>query len=121
MVRMPELRIVLKVVVISMQITYHFAYFLSNWNILAFLRLFDLLCVTLYYFCERFQKEKNFEEKLYLFCLTYANYSFAGNKNVAFDFSDACLFGHPVYFYYQDFLILTLDFSFQLFLDQRKN
>ena len=38
---------------------------------------------------------------------------FAGDKNVAFDFSaDACPFGHPVYNYfdYQDFLSLASDF-----------
>ena len=28
---------------------------------------------------------------------------FTGDKNVTFDFSDACLFGHPVYFDYQDY------------------
>ena len=36
-----------------------------------------------------------------------------GHKNVAFDFSDACLFGHLVYFNYQDFLSFTSDFSSQ--------
>ena len=29
---------------------------------------------------------------------------FAGDKTVAFAFSDACLFGHPVYFDYQDLI-----------------
>ena len=28
---------------------------------------------------------------------------FAGDKNVDFEFPDACLFGHPFYFGYQDF------------------
>ena len=42
----------LKVVFISMQISYPFGYFPSNWNILGFLQLFDLLCFILYYFCE---------------------------------------------------------------------
>ena len=40
---------------------------------------------------------------------------FTGDKNVAFDFSDACLFGHPFYFDYQDFISLASDFSFQHF------
>ena len=40
---------------------------------------------------------------------------FTVDKNVAFDFSDACLFGHPFYFDYQDFISLASDFSFQHF------
>ena len=40
---------------------------------------------------------------------------FTGDKNVAFDFSDACLFGHPFYFDYQNFISLASDFSFQHF------
>ena len=35
---------------------------------------------------------------------------FAGDKNVDFEFSDACLFGHPSYFGSQDFI------SFRLFI-----
>ena len=34
---------------------------------------------------------------------------FAGDKDIAFDFSDACLFRHPVYFDHQDFLGFTSD------------
>ena len=30
--------------------------------------------------------------------ITLHSADFAGDKNVAFDFSDACLLGHPVYF-----------------------
>ena len=64
----------------------------------------------------RFQKEKTSRKRcvynhsnLYLFCFTYtyANYclpDFAGDKNVDFQFPDACLFGHPFYFGYQDFV-----------------
>ena len=40
---------------------------------------------------------------------------FTGDKNVVFDFSDACLFGHPFYFDYQGFISLASDFSFQHF------
>ena len=48
-----------------------------------------------------------------LLCVTYTHIyllitlhsvEFAGDKTVAFDFSDACLFGHPVYFDYQDLI-----------------
>ena len=124
MYRMPELWIEVEVVFISMQITYLFAYFPSNCNTLAFLRLFDSLRFTLYYFWESWilsceftllKGKNNFEETL---CLQprryvsislrfhlYANYpSFSGffeDKNVAFDFSDAYLFENPVYFDYQ--------------------
>ena len=40
---------------------------------------------------------------------------FTGDKNVAFDFSDACFFGYPVDSDYQDFLKFARDFSFQHF------
>ena len=47
---------------------------------------------------------------LYLFCFTYAYMQitvhlpdFAGDKNVDFEFPDACLFAHPFYFGDQDF------------------
>ena len=41
---------------------------------------------------------------------------FAGGNSVAFDFSDACLFGQPVYNYfdYQYFLSFASDFHFNL-------
>ena len=65
----------------------------------------------------RFQKEKMSRKccvyndgNLYLFRFTYAYMQiavhppdFAGDKNVDFEFPDACLFGHPFYFGYQDF------------------
>ena len=41
-----------------------------------------------------------------------------GDKNVAFDFSVACLLGHPVYFDYRDFLSFTSDFSFHIFVER---
>ena len=102
-------------------ITHHLAYFPSIWNILAFLRLFDLLLFILYYmyiFVKakffhvnlRFQKEKTSRKccvynhgDTYLFCftntynmqITLHSEHFSGDKNVAFNFSDACLYGHP--------------------------
>ena len=65
----------------------------------------------------RFQKEKNFEDtlcynpgNLYLFRFTYAYMQitvhppdFAGDRNIDFEFPNACLLGHPFYFGYQDF------------------
>ena len=84
------------------------------------LLLSDMLCFILYNFyesiilsCEFLLSEgKNLKETLRfqprryvsisLHLHLYANYpslvNFAGDKNVTFDFSDACLFGHPVYF-----------------------
>ena len=35
---------------------------------------------------------------------------FAGDKNVPLRYRDACLFGHPFYFDYQDFISLASDF-----------
>ena len=62
-----------------MQITHPFAYFPSNWNTLAFLRLFDLLRFILYYFCESWILSCEFTRKrcvynhgdTYLFRSTY--------------------------------------------------
>ena len=66
----------------------------------------------------RFQKEKKTSRKrcvynhgnLYLFRFTYAYMQitvhppdFAGDKNIDFEFPNACLLGHPFYFGYQDF------------------
>ena len=90
-----------------------------------FLPLFDLLRFILYYFVQaeffhanlRFQKEKTSRNccvynhgNLHLFRFTYAYMQitvhlpdFAGDKNVDFEFPDACLFGHLFYFGYQDF------------------
>ena len=100
--------------------------------ILAFLRLFNLLCFILHRFCESvilsceftLSKGKNFGETLrlqpwrymsillhlHLYEINYPSLAdFAGDKNIAFDFSDACLFGHPDYFDYQDFLGFASD------------
>ena len=47
----------------------------------------------------------------YLFCftntyiqITLHSLDFAGDKNVDFEYPDACLFGHTLYFGYQDFI-----------------
>ena len=76
-----------------------------------------------------FQKEKLWENVVYNYCVTYLFHSthtymqiplhstdLFGDKNVAFDFSVACLLGHPVYFDYRDFLSFTSDFSFHILM-----
>jgi len=118
---------------ISMQITYPFAYFPSKSNILTFLPLFDLLCFILYYFCascilsceftlskgrKKLQGNVEFTTtaiRIYFSSLTLMQISlhladFAGDKNVAFHYPDACLFGHPFYFDCQVFITLASDF-----------
>ena len=64
------------------------------------------------------KREKNFEETLCLQPRQFASISlhytymqitvhppdFAGDKNVDFEFPDDCLFGHPFYFGYHDFI-----------------
>ena len=90
-----------------------------------FLPLFDLLRFILNFVQAEFfhanllfQKEKNSRKRCvynhgnsYLFHFTYTYMQitvyppdFTGDKNVDFEFPDACLFGHPFYFGYQDFI-----------------
>ena len=91
-----------------------------------FLSRFDLIRFILYYFVQaelfhanlRFQKEKKLRgnvvftttEICILFRFTYAYMQitvhppdFAGDKNIDFEFPNACLLGQPFYFGYQDF------------------
>ena len=99
-----------------------------------FLRLFDLLNFIWYYFVEtwilscefKLQKGKTLRKRcvrnhgnMYLFCFTWTAYSppFSGFRwrqkcGLWFLRLTACLFGHPVYFDYQDFL----SFAFRLFI-----
>ena len=49
---------------------------------------------------------------LHLYEIILRSADFARDKNVTFDFSDACLFVHPVYFDHQDFLRFASAFSF---------
>ena len=104
---------------ISMQITCPVAYFASNGN-MTFLPLFDLFPLILYYFCASWILLYAMAIHIYFASLTLMQITlhladFTGDKNVTFDFSDACLFGHPFYFDYQDFISLASDFSFQHF------
>ena len=41
--------------------------------------------------------------------ITLHSTGFGGDNMSLFDFLDACLFGHPVYFDYQDFFTLDYD------------
>ena len=79
-----------------------------------------------------FQKENTWKKhcvynhgNTYLFRFTYTyiqitllSVDFTGDKNIAFNVSDACLFGHPVYFYYQDFLSFASNFPFQVLMEE---
>ena len=98
------------------------------------------ICFVSYYFCESWipsceltlsEGKKNLRKccvykqgDVYLFRFTRPltlmqiplhSADFAGDINVAFDFSGACLFGHPVYYDDQDFLSFASEFSFQSF------
>ena len=125
--------------VISMQITYPFAYFPSNSNILTFFYYFSSCFVSFHIIFVQavffhvilgFQEKKKTLRKRFVYnhgdsCLlrfthTYANYpfhlaDFAGDKNVAFHYPDVCLFVHPFYFDNQDFISFKLQTSFQRF------
>ena len=90
--------IALKLVYISMQITYSFP---SNWNILAFVVYLALLTLT----CKH----------VYANYPSFSSFCWRQKWHLWFPRSDACLFGHPVHFDYQDFLSFTSDFSFQHF------
>ena len=73
----------------------------------------------------RFQKEKNVVFTTTATCICFASLTliqithhladFARDKNAPFHFPDACLFGHPFYFDYKDFISLASEFSFQRF------
>jgi len=89
--------------------------------IMTFLPLFDLFPFILYYFCASWILLHATVIHVYFVSLTLMQITlhladFAGDlQNVAFDFSDACLFGHPFYFDYQDFISSASYFSFQRF------
>ena len=118
----------LEVFFFSMQITYPITYFPSNWNILTFFNHFSICFVSFYIIlCKlssfmriyAFKKKKKTSRKrcVYnhgnsrLLCFTYTYMQitvhppdFAGDKNGDFEFPDDCLFGHPFYFGYHDFI-----------------
>ena len=54
----------------------------------------------------------------YIKIITLLSADFTGDKNMAFNVSDACLFGHPLYFDYQDFLSFTSNSPFQVLIDE---
>ena len=113
-------------------------YFPSNWNILTFFYHFSICFVSFYIIlCKlssfmriyAFKRKKTSRKRcvynhgnLYLFRFTYAYMQitvhppdFAGDKNVDFEFPDDCLFGHPFYFGYHDFISWVSNFLFQRF------
>ena len=100
----------------SMQITYPITYFPLNWNILTFLYHFSIWFVSFYIIlCKlssfmriyAFKRKKTSRKRcvynhgnLYQFCFTYAYMQitvnppdFAGDKNIDFEFPNACLLG----------------------------
>ena len=93
-----------KLFFISMQITYPFANFPSNWNMFLFI---------LYYFCASWILLHATVIHIYFASLTHMQITL----HLA-DFT-AYLFGHPFYFDYQDFISLASDFSFQHFIMQK--
>ena len=87
---------------------------------LFLLLFFDLFPFILYYFCASWVLLCATAIHIYFASLTLMQITLhladlTGDKNVTFNFSDACLFGHPFYFGYQDFITLASDFSFQNF------
>ena len=80
----------------------------------------DMFPFILYYFCASWILLHVTAIHIYFASLTLMQITlhladFTGDQNVALDFSDACLFGYPFYFDYQDCISLASDFSFQHF------
>ena len=90
---------------------YHFS--------ICFVSFYILLCkLSSFMRLYAFKRKKTLRKRCvynhgnsYLFCFTYTYMQvtvhlpdFTGDKNVDFDFPDACFFGHPFYFGYQDFI-----------------
>ena len=90
---------------------YHFS--------ICFVSFYILLCkLSSFMRLYAFKRKKTLRKRCvynhgnsYLFCFTYTYMQvtvhlpyFAGDKNVDFEFPDACFFGHPFYFGYQDFI-----------------
>ena len=90
---------------------YHFS--------ICFVSFYILLCkLSSFMRLYAFKRKKTLRKRCvynhgnsYQFCFTYTYMQvtvhlpdFAGDKNVDFEFPDACFFGHPFYFGYQDFI-----------------
>ena len=126
------------------QICFHqyanYLFFRSNWNILAFLRLFNFLRFIMYSFCESiilswkicFQKEKTLKKHCVynhgnscLFCFTYtnkyANYTsfhrFCWRQKCLLWFLGCLPFGPPFLFWLSEFFSFASEFSFQCFTE----
>ena len=90
---------------------YHFS--------ICFVSFYILLCkLSSFMRLYAFKRKKTLRKRCvynhgnsYQFCFTYTYMQvtvhlpdFVGDKNVDFEFPDACFFGHPFYFGYQDFI-----------------
>ena len=90
---------------------YHFS--------ICFVSFYILLCkLSSFMRLYAFKRKKTLRKRCvynhgnsYQFCFTYTYMQvtvhlpdFTGDKNVDFEFPDACFFGHPFYFGYQDFI-----------------
>ena len=95
-----------------------YAYFFYHFSI-CFVSFYILLCkLSSFMRLYAFKRKKTLRKRCvynhgnsYLFCFTYTYMQvtvhlpdFTGDKNVDFEFPDACFFGHPFYFGYQDFI-----------------
>ena len=95
-----------------------YAYFFYHFSI-CFVSFYILLCkLSSFMRFYAFKRKKTLRKRCvynhgnsYLFCFTYTYMQvtvhlldFTGDKNVDFEFPDACFFGHPFYFGYQDFI-----------------
>ena len=95
-----------------------YAYFFHHFSI-CFVSFYILLCkLSSFMRLYAFKRKKTLRKRCvynhgnsYLFCFTYTYMQvtvhlpdFTGDKNVDFEFPDACFFGHPFYFGYQDFI-----------------
>ena len=105
-----------KLFFISMQITYSFANFPSNWRfnhcLICFRSFYIIFVLAEFFYMPRWF----ISILLHLhFCKLPFIWRISQETKIAFNFSDACLFGHPFYFDYQGFISLASDFSLQHF------
>lgn len=76
---------------------------------------YDYLCAHKGYQCMSFPLTLDWSVSYMYVQITLHSADFAGDKNVAFDFLDASLFGHSIFFTIKIFLSVASDFSFQHF------
>ena len=76
---------------------------------------YDYLCAHKGYQCMSLPLTLDWSVSYMYVQITLHSADFAGDKNVAFDFLDACHFGHSIFFTIKIFLSIASDFSFQHF------